>query len=130
MFFDINTQNGVPVYEQVFRQIAFAVASGGIEQGELVPSVRNMARELAINPNTVARAYRQLQDDGIVENVRGSGLAVTRTARTKCKTLRVKVFKKQISSLIEDANNSQLSLTEIEELIDSEFARLKKAKKT
>ncbi len=130
MFFDINTQNGVPVYEQVFRQIAFAVASGGIDQGELVPSVRNMARELAINPNTVARAYRQLQDDGIVENLRGSGLVVTRNARTKCKSLRVRVFKKQIALLMEEAHNSQLSLSEIKELIDGEFSRLKKAKKT
>lgn len=123
MFFDINTQNGVPVYEQVFRQVAFAVASGGINSGELVPSVRNMAKELAINPNTVARAYRQLQDDGIVETLRGSGLVVTRSAKAKCKSLRARVFKAQIASLVADAQRSQLSNDEIRKLFESEIAK-------
>jgi len=69
VFFNINTSNGVPVYEQIARQIVFAVANRGIESGELVPSVRNLSRELAVNPNTVARAYRQLQDSGVLETV-------------------------------------------------------------
>ena len=77
MFFKINQTNGVPVYEQISRQIAFAIASEGIAVGELVPSVRNLSRDLAVNPNTVARAYRQLQDEGILETVRGEGLLVT-----------------------------------------------------
>ncbi len=114
MFFDINTQNGVPVYEQVFRQIAFAIASGGIETGELVPSVRNMARELAINPNTVAKAYRMLQEEGVVEPLPGSGLAVTSKAKTKCKSLRMRLFKTEIASLVEEAQRSQLSSAEIQ----------------
>jgi len=67
----------VPVYEQISRQIAFAIASGGIEVGQLVPSVRSMSRDLAVNPNTVARAYRQLQDAQIIESVRGEGMLVT-----------------------------------------------------
>lgn len=123
MFFDINTQNGVPVYEQVFRQVAFAVASGGINSGELVPSVRNMAKELAINPNTVARAYRQLQDDGIVETLRGSGLVVTKAAKAKCKSLRAKVFKAQIASIVAEARMSQLTTEDIKKLFESELAK-------
>ena len=50
LFFDINTSNGVPVYEQVARQIVSAIASGGLDAGQMVPSVREMAKELAINP--------------------------------------------------------------------------------
>ena len=64
------------IYDQVVRQIKFAVAGGVLKEGELVPSVRELARELTINPNTVARAYRQLQDDGVLTSVRGTGLAV------------------------------------------------------
>jgi GntR family transcriptional regulator len=123
MFFEINTQNGVPVYEQVFRQVAFAVASGGISAGELVPSVRNMAKELAINPNTVARAYRQLQDEGIVDTLRGSGLVVTKGAKAKCKSLRIRVFKKQVASLIEEARKSQFTSEEISEFFEEELSR-------
>ena len=76
LFFDINASNGVPVYEQVARQIVNAVASGGLAVGQMIPSVRETAKELAINPNTVARAYRSLQDEAILETVRGSGLSL------------------------------------------------------
>ena len=61
MFFAISAHNGVPIYEQIMRQVKFAVAAGLLGPGELVPSVRELARELVINPNTVARAYRELQ---------------------------------------------------------------------
>jgi len=101
MYFEINTSNGVPVYEQVYRQVAFAIANGIITSGDLVPSVRAMAKDLAINPNTVARAYRDLQSQGVLEVQRGSGMLVTKTARTKCKSIRSTVLKLQMSSIVE-----------------------------
>ena len=76
MFFTIDPSNGLAIYEQVVRQVVFAIAAGSLQAGDMVPSVRELARELAINPNTVARAYRQLQDDGVLQSVRGTGLAV------------------------------------------------------
>ncbi|MCA9144036.1 MAG: GntR family transcriptional regulator, partial [Planctomycetales bacterium] len=76
MFLNINPANGIAIYDQVVRQVKFAVAQGAVKPGNLVPSVREMARELAINPNTVARAYQQLQTDGVLEQVRGMGLEV------------------------------------------------------
>ena len=80
MFIHIDPAGGLAVYDQIVRQVKFAVADGAVASGELVASVRELARELAINPNTVARAYRQLQDDGVLEPVRGRGLAVTSDA--------------------------------------------------
>ena len=67
MFFQIDFGDTLPIYDQVVRQIKFAVAGGVLKEGELVPSVRELARELTINPNTVARAYRRLQDDGVLD---------------------------------------------------------------
>ena len=64
MFFHIDPTNGLAIYEQVARQVMFAVAGGALAPGEMVPSVRELARELALNPNTVARAYRELQARG------------------------------------------------------------------
>ena len=61
MFFTIDPSNGLAIYEQIVRQVTFAVANETLKPGDLVPSVRELARELAINPNTVARAYRDLQ---------------------------------------------------------------------
>ena len=80
MFIQVDAHNGLAVYDQIVRQVTFAVADGAVRAGELVPSVR----ELAINPNTVARAYRQLQGDGVLEAVRRTGLAVASTARQRC----------------------------------------------
>ena len=121
MFFNINPSNGVPVYEQVARQIMFAVASGALSSGEMIPSVREMARQLAINPNTVARAYRQLQTQEILETVRGEGLVITRGARSKCKNARTKLIRDQIAQVLQAARESQLSDEEIRKMVDSEL---------
>ncbi len=121
MFFNINPSNGVPVYEQVSRQILFAVAAGGLASGEMIPSVREMARQLAINPNTVARAYRQLQDQEILETVRGEGMAVAKGARAKCKSVRTKLIREQIAQVLRAARQSQLSDEEIRKMVESEL---------
>ena len=77
VFLQIEPDNGLAIYDQIVRQVKFAVADQVIEPGERVPSVRELARQLTVNPNTVARAYRQLQDEGILESVRGLGMQVT-----------------------------------------------------
>ena len=123
LFFEINASNGVPVYEQVARQIVSAVASGGLESGQMIPSVREMAKELAINPNTVARAYRQLQDEAILETVRGSGIAVSAGAKQKCRTKRSKIIRGRIADVMEEARQSQLTDDEIMKMIQAEFKK-------
>ncbi len=77
MHFALHFSNGIPIYEQIVRHIKFAVANGGLMVGEHIPSVREAAAQLAVNPNTVARAYRELQAAGILIPIRGTGLAVT-----------------------------------------------------
>ncbi|MDA8563531.1 GntR family transcriptional regulator [Mariniblastus sp.] len=123
MYFEIDTTSGLPVYEQVYRQVAFAIANGIIASGDLVPSVRAMAKDLAINPNTVARAYRDLQSQGVLEVVRGSGMLVTKSARSKCKSIRSTVLKQQISSLVDEARRSQLTDEEIRQLLESKLKK-------
>jgi DNA-binding transcriptional regulator YhcF (GntR family) len=76
MFFSIDPTNGVAIYEQIVRQVKFAVAEGTLCPGQLLPSVRQLGLQLAINPNTIARAYQQLQADQVIETLRGRGLAV------------------------------------------------------
>ncbi len=121
LFFDIDVSNGVPVYEQVARQIVAAIASGGLKTGQMVPSVREMAKDLAINPNTVSRAYRQLQDQDILESVRGSGVAVSAGAKAKCKTLRGQAIRGRLANVIIEARQSQLTDDEILKMIHSEM---------
>lgn len=127
MFFNINTSNGVPVYEQIARQIMFAIASGGICKGELIPSVRNLSKELAVNPNTVARAYRQLQDTGVLDSVRGEGLSVATAALSKCKSARKKLISERIVSAFIEARQSQLTESEINTIVGDALTKSKKS---
>lgn len=129
MFLTIDAHNGLAVYDQIVRQVKFAVADGALTSGELVPSVRELARELAINPNTVARAYRQLQDDGVLEPVRGTGLAVASAARRQCQSERTKLIRARLKLVLEEAALSGLDQQEIEQLVRAEIATLRRAKR-
>jgi GntR family transcriptional regulator len=69
--------SGVPIYRQLMDQIRAQVAGGRLASGEFLPSVRQVAEDLAINPMTVSKAYSLLERDGVIENVRGQGMRVT-----------------------------------------------------
>jgi len=76
--FLIDTKSGVPFYRQIIEQVKFGVARGGLTPGERLPTVRQLAVDLAVNPNTVVRAYRELEIAGVVDTQQGSGTFVTR----------------------------------------------------
>lgn len=126
MLLHIDARNGLAVYDQIVRQVKFAVAEGTVRSGEMVPSVRELARELAINPNTVARAYRELQEDGVLEIVRGTGLAVAANARRQCQAERAKLIRARLKLVLEEARHSGLEINEIETLIASELEAVRK----
>ncbi len=73
----IDSRSAVPVYEQLRRGIIMRVVSGRLQPGDKLPSIRELAASLKLNPNTVARAYRQLEDDGVVRARRGLGVFVS-----------------------------------------------------
>lgn len=80
MLFEVRDGTKVPIFEQIVNQVVFAVASGALEVGELIPSVRDLAVRLRINPNTVARAYQELEKDEVLAARRGLGMEVTADA--------------------------------------------------
>jgi GntR family transcriptional regulator len=122
MFFNIDPSNGVAIYEQVVRQIVFAIAARSLQSGDMVPSVRELARELAINPNTVARAYRQLQDDGILQGVRGTGLVVADGAGGRCESERLALLRNRVRQVLVEAKQSRLDLAQFRKLVENELA--------
>ena len=121
MFFHIDPTNGLAIYDQIVRQVKFSIATGALQPGSLVSSVRELARELAINPNTVARAYQQLQADGVLEPVRGLGLAVTRAAVEHCRRERQKLTRTRIHQALAEAYQSGLAADQIRRVVDSEL---------
>ncbi len=128
MFLHVDVRNGLAVYDQIVRQVKFAVADGALRSGEMVPSVRELARELAINPNTVARAYRQLQDDGVLETIRGTGLAIAAAARKQCQTERTKLIRTRLRLVLDEALHSGLGADEIDDLMKDELTTARRNK--
>ncbi len=122
MFFQIDFSDGLAIYEQVVRQVKFAVAGKVLRPGELVPSVRELARELAINPNTVAKAYRDLQNDRVLQSVRGTGLAVAEGAPGRCRHERIKMIRSRLRQVLAEARQSRLDPGELRQLVAEELA--------
>ncbi|MFN0197974.1 MAG: GntR family transcriptional regulator [Planctomycetaceae bacterium] len=127
MLININPSNGLAVYDQIARQIKFAVANKTLRPGELVPSVRELARTLAVNPNTIARAYRELQGDGIVQTVRGTGLEITAEAPELCRSARHELIRLRLREVLEEARRSQLSRAQIKQIVEKELSILEVA---
>jgi GntR family transcriptional regulator len=128
MFMHVDPSNGIAIYDQIVRQVKFAVASEALKPGNLVPSVREMARDLTVNPNTVARAYRELQADNVLQPLRGTGLEVTSNAVKKCRDDRTALIRSRLRSVLEEARQSGLSADEVRALTDTELTRLESKK--
>jgi GntR family transcriptional regulator len=122
MFIHIDPSNGLAIYDQIVRQVKFAVAAGALSAGELAPSVRELARDLTINPNTVARAYQQLQADRVLAPVRGTGLAVAEGAPSRCRKERVQLIRDRLRQTLAEATQSGLTSQEIRSLIDNQLS--------
>ena len=124
MFFSIDAHNGVAIYDQIVRQVKFAIAEESLRPGQLLPSVRVLSMQLALNPNTVARAYQQLQSDGVLELLRGRGVAVCQGATKVCKEVRRTLISDRLQSVLTEALHGGLTATEIEELVRKQLKRL------
>lgn len=126
MFLQIDPSDGLPIYDQIVRQVKFAVARKAICPGERVPSVRELARDLAINPNTVARAYQQLQADGVLTSVRGMGLEVAEGAVAPCLDERRKLIEARVRQTLVEAQHSGLGNEELRQLLERELSAVQR----
>mgnify|MGYP003319001174 CR=1 FL=1 len=126
MFFQIDVNAPTPIYEQIYRQVKFFIANGALGPDEMIPSVREVARSLAINPQTVVRAYRDLQNEGVVYSVRGRGLAVATDAKKRCRDDRLSFFEREFERLLDEAIQSRLTPEEIRKTV---LAKLEKTLK-
>jgi GntR family transcriptional regulator len=124
MFFSIDPNNGIPIYEQIVRQVKFAVADGVLVPGQLLPSVRTLGVQLAINPNTIAKAFQQLQSDGVVETQRGRGLTVRPDAVAPCLASRRSILEDRLRSAIAEALHGGLGAKEVRAIALAQIEQL------
>ena len=117
----LNNTSMVPIYEQVSEQIKSAVVSGELKAGEALPSVRSLAMELSINPNTIQKAYMILEQQGFIYTVKGRGNFVTGNAGLK-DIKREEIFGK-LSAIIAEAKESGIEPEELIEFMKKEGDR-------
>lgn len=113
MEFRIDSKSGVPFYRQIIEQAKFAVARGDLQPGDQLPTVRQLAVELSINPNTVIRAYKEMEIEGLLETHQGSGTFLT-NQRPKIDSLeRQRMLDQILTELLARASSYGLSLDEV-----------------
>lgn len=113
MKFRVVAGSSISIYRQIADQVARAVATGDLPVGEPLPSVRALAKELVINPNTVVKAYADLARDGIVETQAGRGFYVAKRRQVYSKSERLRRLDEAIQGLINQAVSLDFSLDEV-----------------
>jgi GntR family transcriptional regulator len=123
MLIDIHPSAAVPIYEQIVAQVVYAIASGALGPGTLIPSVRELADRLLVNPNTVARAFQELERLGVVAARRGLGMEVTPDGPALGKARRQEIVRQRIREALREAASSALPAAEVRKLVEEELAR-------
>ncbi|MFO0878307.1 MAG: GntR family transcriptional regulator [Gemmataceae bacterium] len=124
MLYRIDPDSTIPIYEQIVAQVTFSIAAGSVEVGALIPSVRDLAERLTVHPNTVARAYQELERRGLVMARRGKGMEVTAEALRLSRAERQEILRGRLRDVLREAVSSTLSLEEIRQLVEEELARI------
>lgn len=119
----LNFKSGKPVYLQIVEQVKAAAASGAIQPGEPLPSIRPLALELRVNRNTVAKAYAELEHERVIETVAGKGCFVRATGSPFKKDVRLKLLAEKVDDAVVQAHHLQIERTEFLRLAQDRFDR-------
>ena len=130
MLFRPNPSLGVPIYLQLMEQVKHAVETGALRPGEQLPGIRPLAEELVINPNTVAKAYRELEHEGVIELRQGAGAFVSPNARATKMTDTLRAGQTIVAAAVQKLHARGVSDEEIRRLFEAELAGLRSAPKT
>jgi len=130
MLFRPNPSSGVPIYLQLMEQVKHSIETGALRPGEQLPGIRPLAEELVINPNTVAKAYRELEHEGVIELRHGAGAFVAGNAGAKKLTEKFRAGQAIVAAAVERLRARGVTDEEIRRLFEAELAGLAKAPKT
>jgi GntR family transcriptional regulator len=113
----IDTSSFTPFYEQVKRQVKGQVASGTLAPGDPLPSIRDLALSLLLNPNTVARAYRELEREGLITTRKGKGCFVAADSARLARSVRTDEIERLLDEALEQASRQGLSGEDVKSLL-------------
>lgn len=115
--FEVHPSSGVPIYLQIIEQVNALIAGGNLADGDMLPSVRQMATELGVNPMTISKAYSRLEADDVVERVRGKGMQVRKSALSGNSRERLQELKPVMAQAIVRGRQLGLSDEQIQSLV-------------
>jgi GntR family transcriptional regulator len=113
----VSPTDGIPIYLQIVNQIQYLISSGRLAAGEELPPIRVLAEQLIVNPNTVARAYRELELAGAVEKRRTAGTYVAEGGSRLARKERLKILARRIDALLAESKQMNVPLDEIIDLL-------------
>jgi GntR family transcriptional regulator len=122
----INPKDGKPVYRQIMDQLRLMIASGRLKPGEELPTVRGLAQSLIINPNTVARAYRELEQVGVLYTRQGSGTFVATHGTPLSRETCDKLIAERIDALLGEAQQLGYTVKDITDIVKDRYRELEK----
>jgi GntR family transcriptional regulator len=121
MLLHVNTSSGVPVYLQIEAQVKQALAAGALRQGNTLPSVRGLAAQLRVNPNTVAKAYQNLEREGVVRTVPGGGTYVADSSPGLLKSEKLRRLRPVARQLAVESSQLRLAPGDVVKLVEDEL---------
>jgi GntR family transcriptional regulator len=113
----ISASDGVPIYLQIANQVKYLVASGRLAPGDEIPPIRVLAGQLVVNPNTVARAYLELERAGVVVKRHGSGTYISDNGSPLARKQRLKILSQRVDALLAEARHLEMEPQELIQLI-------------
>src|SRR6266550_6955398 len=122
-----NPSSGVPIYLQLMEQVKHAIETGALRPGEQLPGIRPLAEQLVINPNTVAKVYRELEHEGVIELRHGAGAFVAANARAKKLTEKLRAGQAIVAAAVERLRARGVADDEIRRMFEAELVGLPKA---
>ena len=129
MLLQINYKSGKPVYLQVVDQIKAAAASGAMQAGELLPSIRPLAEDLRVNRNTIAKAYTELESQGVIETIPGKGCFLKPNNSPLKKEVRRKLLTDEIDQVVVQAHHLQVPRDEFLAIVRERLDAIEKKKR-
>lgn len=124
-----NPSSGVPIYLQLMEQVKHAVETGALRPGEQLPGIRPLAEELVVNPNTVARAYRELEHEGVIELRQGAGAFVAEQARGSRAADTLRKAQAEVAITVGNLRRRGITEDEIRRLFEAELAAQERRRK-
>ena len=114
----VNTRSGVPIYRQLVQQIENGIIGGILKPGEQLSPVRQVALELTVNPNTIARAYRELENSGILQSYQGRGTFVSTVVTAARREDKELILRQKLQELMQEARQLNVDRSRLEVLFD------------